>query len=215
MAGKLANAIAFLALGIAILSLFKSCEANKLSYEANIISRTTELPYFKFSIRYTDKDDEIVIHNEGGKLRELEEPIVYLFWDITSDKALMDKKSIAVINYYNLGSRDPLLSGDVIATKSTDKLSDAITLIDEFKKIGIDNGLMLFFSVRKYIRLRYKDIYEELHDDVYEISPAATKKMSKNQGMALIEEYNNYNDKGSYIDMHNATAKSLYKKLAF
>lgn len=221
-----ANLIAILAVVISIFSWMSSCESNKISHEANKLSseankisheavkiaKTAELPYFKFSKNYDNGRDEILIHNEGGMLRELENPVVYYFWSITSDKSLQDSKEIAVINYYNLGSRDPLLSSKTPVTISAENSAKAETLIDGLKKLAKENNFLLFLSAEWYVRLQYKDIYDDFHDDMYDVSPIGSRKMLKNEAEVLIKKYNQKIAQGMAIDISTATPEILYKK---
>lgn len=207
-----ANLIAILAFIISVISLLISCNANKISREANKIAKTAELPYFKFSKNFDNGHDEIVIHNEGGKLRELENPQIYLFWSIKSDKSLPNAKDIAVLNYYNLGSRDPLLSGKTPVTISAENPSKAKALIDRFEKLAKENNFLVFLSAKWYVRLQYKDIYDEPHDDMYDVSPVGSRKMSKNEAMELIKKYNRMTEQGVAIDISTVSPEILYKK---
>jgi len=208
--GKLAadwvtNLIAILAFGISVISLLKSCDANK-------ITKTPELPCFKLVVNFNNSKDEILIYNEGGKLRELENPNIYLFWNIASDKTLMDEQEIAVVNYYNLGSRDPLLLGATPVKISASDSAKAGVLRDGFEKLAKENNLLAFISAKWYVRLQYKDIYDDSHDDMYDVSPIGAKKMSKNEAMKLIKKYTQKIEQGMDIDMNTASAEILYEK---
>ncbi len=206
------NSIAILAFVISVASLLKSCEANRISYEANKIAKTAELPYFKFSMNFDNNHDEILIHNEGDKLRELENPQIYLFWRITSDKTLLDPKDLVVMNYYNLGSRDPLLSSRTPLSISAENPAKAENLINEFTKLAKDKGFLVFLSANWYVCLRYKDLYDEPHDDMYEVNPMGSRKMSKAEAAELIKKYNQNTVQGMVIDMHNVSPEILYGK---
>ena len=207
-ANWLTNLIAGLAFIISIISLISlpiSCNANK-------IAKTAELPYFKFSMHFDGGQDEILIHNEGGKLRELENPQTYLFWGIRSDKTLRDTVYLPVINYYNLGSRDPLLSSKTPVTISAANPAKAEALIDGLKKLAKENDFLIFMSAKWYVRLQYKDVYEDPHDDMYEVNPGGCRKMTKNEAVEVIKEYNDKAMQGMTIDMHLATPEILYGK---
>jgi len=206
------NSIAILAFVISMVSLLKSCEANRISCEANKIAKTAELSYFKFSMNFNNSQDKILIYNEGGKIRELENPQIYLFWSTTSDKSLLNAKDMVVLNYYNLGSRDPLLSSKAPVTISAENFVKAETLIDGFKKLAKENNFLVSVSAKWYIRLRYKDIYDEPHDDMYDVSPIGARKMSKNEAMELIKKYNQMTKQGIVINMSTASPEILYGK---
>lgn len=207
-----ANKIADKANTLSLKANKSSAEANKISQEAIEIAKIAESPYFKFSMSFNNNRDEILIHNEGGKLRELEEPEVYLFWTITSDKTLLDPKDMIVINYYNLGARNPLLSGKTPVSISAENPAKVESLIDGFKKLAEERGLLVFLSANWYIRLRYKDIYDEPHDDLYDVSPGGSRKMSKNEATELMKKYNQKRRQGMVIDMRTISPEILYEK---
>lgn len=69
--------------------------------QQNKIAKTPQSPYFKLCVNFDNNQDRILIYNEDGKIRELDEPEIYLFWEITTDKTLLDPKDIVIINYYN------------------------------------------------------------------------------------------------------------------
>lgn len=211
-ANWVANFIAILAFIISIISLLISFNANEISRDANKITKTPELPYFKFSMNFNNGQDKILIHNEGGKLRELENPQVYLFWSITSDKTLLNAKDIVVLNYYNLGFRDPLLSGKTPVTISAENPAKAENLINGFKKLAREKGFLAFLSAKWYVRLQYKDIYDEPHDDLYDVSPGGSRKMSKDETAELIKKYNQKTVQKMVIDMNTASPEILYEK---
>ncbi len=207
-----ANFIAILAFFISVISLLKSCDATRISYEANKIAKTAELPYFKFRMNFNNGQDQILIYNEGGKLRELENPSIYLFWIITSDKTLTDAQEFVVVNYYNLGSRDPLLSDKTPVKISAANPARAEFFIDGFRKLTNENHYLAFISAKWYVRLQYKDIYDESHDDIYDVGPVGTKKMSKDEAMVLIKKYEQRKEQGAVIDMNAASPEILYEK---
>lgn len=209
---RVSNFIAILALIISAIALPISYNANKNALDANRIAKTAELPYFKFSMDFSKGQDKILIHNEGGKLRELKNPQVYYFWSIKSDKILLNAKDIAVLNYYNLGSRDPLLSDKTPLTISAENPVRAESLIDGFKKLAGEKGFLVFLSAKWYVRLQYKDIYDEPHDDLYDVSSGGSSKMSKNEAMELIKEYSRKIEQEMVIDMHTASPEILYEK---
>lgn len=206
------NFIAILALIISAITLPISCNANKNARDANRIAKTAELPYFKFSMDFSKGQDKILIHNEGGKLRELKNPQVYYFWSIRSDKTLMDAKDIAILNYYNLGSRDPLLSDKTPLTISAENPAKAEILIDGFKKLAGEKGFLVFLSAKWYVRMQYKDIYDDPHDDLYDVSSGGSSKMSKSEAMKLIKEYDRKIGQGMVIDMYTTSPEILYEK---
>ncbi|MBU4343024.1 MAG: hypothetical protein KJ902_01265 [Candidatus Omnitrophica bacterium] len=61
-------------------------------------------------------------------------------------------------------------------------------------------------------RLEFKDIYEEPHDDMYEISPMGTKKISKNEALELIRKYNQKIEQGEAIYISTISPEILYEK---
>lgn len=222
----IANLIAILAVVISIFSWICSCnsnrishqanklssEANKISYEAIKIAKTAELPYFKFSMNFHNGQDEILIYNEGGKLRELENPQIYLFWSVTSEKTLFNPKDIVVLNYYNLSSRDPLLSDKIPVIISAENPVKAESLRGGFKKLAKENNFLVFLSAKWYVHLQYKDIYDEPHDDMYEVSYAGSKKMSKNEAVELMKKYNQKIAQDMAIDINTVSPEILYEK---
>ena len=194
-----------------IINVINSHESDKISQEAAEIAKRTEWPYFKFRLNFDNNQDEMQIYNEGGKFRELNAE-VYLFWSITSDKTLLSPKDMVVLNYYNLSSVDSLLSGDKPATISAADPEKATILIDGFKKMAGKKGFLAFISAKRYVHLRYKDIYDESHDDLYDLGFIGGRKMSKNEAAELIKKYNQKTTLGMVIDISIASPEILYEK---
>lgn len=116
-------------------------------------------------------EDKIVVRNAGGVVRELHcEHAVFLEVEIyyrNPHEGGPIKKRLPLNGYYAATVHNPEGEGQVLTLLGNKNNKRAVNLDRDFGILAEANGLYGFTKLLRYVRLRYRDMLGEQHEDFY------------------------------------------------
>jgi hypothetical protein len=207
---------------LAIMAIIVSWNTNQIvSYQTDImksehlpiIHLDTALIYDTSTENYTR--DELIISNLGAPLSEFESQEA-IFFKVQYGLINKELKTalIPIYGYYFLG-------GTGNATGKLEKLANyalpegnnykAVHVTWAFSDFAQKKNAHGFVDLVRYIRVIYKDIFGEIHDEFYIASPLGTYRLNETEGKKIFKYYDD-NRKNEIDFFHEVSSDLLYEK---
>lgn len=139
-------------------------------------------------------EDQIVVRNVGGVVRELYcDDAVFLEVELYHQNPREGnpiKKRLPLNGYYAAIVHNPEGQGQVLTLIGNKNNKRAIDLERAFGKLTESNGLFGFTELRRYLRLRYRDMLGEHHEDFFYVPLTfGAHKLTEEEGKLEFDEH--------------------------
>ncbi|MGE7866667.1 hypothetical protein ACQKNO_10445 [Bacillus paramycoides] len=215
---------------IAVISLFVAWQAKEIANRQIETAKAEKSPLIYFDITY-DEDDKgnfigtnLVVSNEGGLLREFDVDLVTVLEleisDFSKDKVKKILK-IPIRNYYDIGgksgaSQKKLMTYDNLFLKEGNnakinrvirEFSENIESLNEEKEKQTGKAFLVGYpELKTYVKVWYKDIYNEKHTQYYNVDNFGATRINDERGK---EELKNDDLSNKAVDLKDLDANKL------
>lgn len=213
---------------IAVISLFVAWQAKEIANRQIETAKAEKSPLIYFDMTY-DEDDKgnfigtnLEVSNEGGLLREFDVDLVTVLEfgisDFSKDKVKRTLK-IPIRNYYDIGgksgaSQKKLMTYDNLFLKEGNnakinrvirEFSENIESLNKEKQTG-KAFLVGYPELKTYVKVWYKDIYNEKHTQYYNVDNFGATRIDDKRGK---EELKNDDLSDNAVDLKDLDANKL------
>lgn len=211
-----ASTLTVMAIIVAVAQLVVTSEQTAYLEQQTIIGRSQALPHFVISAKqFMNEDntfavgDKILVYNQGNIAYNIIVQTAVFFEFSYLYKTQTQDLSIPVSGYYTV----QLISGDatglVLTIESPNNNSKRMKIQDDLRDLAKANDKSILLDVKRYIKLSYRDIFNELHTEYYYIPLIfGSTLMDKIEGESIFAGYNE--KRGSMHDLDTMTAVDLY-----
>ena len=209
---------------LAAMAIIVSYEANQIaSYQTELI-RLEHQPFLDFDIdlafdpiesKYTH--DRLTISNVGSPLSEFDcQHAVFFKVEYGEIEEKLRSAMIPLIGYYDTtfqtnnprGKLATLANSGI--TEGNNWKTTQTTL--EFMNFARKKNATGFAEIVRYIRVCYKDIFGETHDEVYFVDTLGTHKLPEIEGKKIFEEYESKFSQKRFLEFSSASPELIYEK---
>lgn len=215
---------------IAVISLFVAWQAKEIANRQIETAKAEKSPLIYFDMTY-DEDDKgnfigtnLEVSNEGGLLREFDVDLVTVLEfgisDFSKDKVKRTLK-IPIRNYYDIGgksgaSQKKLMTYDNLFLKEGNnakinrvirEFSENIESLNKEKEKQTGKAFLVGYpELKTYVKVWYKDIYNEKHTQYYNVDNFGTTRIDDKRGK---EELKNDDLSDNAVDLKDLDANKL------
>ncbi|PFD01868.1 hypothetical protein CN995_10115 [Bacillus cereus] len=222
--------IALMSVVIAGVSLYVAWQAKEIANRQIETAKIEKSPLIYIDMTY-DKDDKgnfigtnLVVSNEGGGLRELDVDFVTVLELKISDFSKDEVEStleIPINNYYDIGgksnaSQKRLATYDNLFLKEGNnakiirvirEFSEKVDSLNEEKEKETGKAFLIGGpELKTYVKVWYKDIYNENHTQYYSVDNFGSTQIKDTKGK---EEFKNNGLSNKVIDIKDLDADKL------
>ncbi|NUJ05045.1 hypothetical protein [Bacillus paranthracis] len=215
---------------IAVISLFVAWQAKEIANRQIETAKAEKSPLIYFDMTY-DEDDKgnfigtnLEVSNEGGLLREFDVDLVTVLEfgisDFSKDKVKRTLK-IPIRNYYDIGgksgaSQKKLMTYDNLFLKEGNnakinrvirEFSENIESLNKEKEKQTGKAFLVGYpELKTYVKVWYKDIYNEKHTQYYNVDNFGATRIDDKRGK---EELKNDDLSDNAVDLKDLDANKL------
>ncbi len=162
-------------------------------------------------------DDRLVVRNIGGVVRELHcEHAVFLdikLYYRTPREGKPIKKWIALNNYYAATLHDARGEGPVLTLVGENNNKLAVQLKRDFAQQAEANGMFGSAERRRYLRLKYRDMLGNEHDDFYFVPMIfGAHHLTPEEGESQFDAFHEVVREGRLVEFVGLTAEQLFEE---
>ncbi|MCM0758113.1 hypothetical protein M7775_05925 [Sporomusa sphaeroides DSM 2875] len=181
------------------------------------VAKAQNVPVLKFDTTYEDNgtSEFLTLHNIGGSLNELVfRPMIFYKIEFSMNLNQLNHLMIPIDQYYDVyfstnNPKDLVALAKSLGTNGNLALSQASC--NEFQEIAKKSDIMTSIYVEKYAEVRYKDIFDEEHHNVYAVGPFKHRMLSPNEASEIISQYETmYYKKGNYANIYHDSGAKLF-----
>lgn len=211
---------------LSIMAIIVSCESNRITNNQIQVTKMESQPFIEFqrelkydAIRGVRTDDEIMISNKGGPLREFSS-IYITFLKVEHEEfgnISMRKRIVSYIplsEYYNTTMKTFESVGTLellTNPKNFRKLSEF------YMQLSVDTrakNIYIYSALESYFRINYIDIYGETKIEYYMVGEWGAKiKLQKKDAEKMFMIYKDKVDKREELSIDSLSPKKLYSLL--
>jgi len=215
---------------LGIMAVILSVQSNNISTQTNKIinyqteiMRTEHLPILHLEVELvydTLKEffanDKLVISNVGAPLSEFSCRNVEFFEANYGKLGDMKIASIPLNAYYGVTMITNKPTG-VLATlvnlhTSGGNNRKAFETSRSFARFAEQRDAYGFADIRRYVKVSFKDVFGETHDEFYLANSFGANKLSDAVGMKIFEDYESKFENSLFIEFSKVTPELLYAK---
>ncbi|MFJ8240811.1 hypothetical protein [Bacillus tropicus] len=215
---------------IAVISLFVAWQAKEIANRQIETAKAEKSPLIYFNMTY-DEDDKgnfigtnLEVSNDGGLLREYDVDLMTVLEfgisDFSKDKVERTLK-IPIHNYYDIGgksgaSQKKLVTYDNLFLKEGNnakinrvirEFSENIESLNEEKKKQTGKAFLIGYpELKTYVKVWYKDIYNEKHTQYYTVDNFGATQINDEKGK---EEFKSDDLSNEAVDLKDLDADKL------
>ncbi|MDA2210237.1 hypothetical protein [Bacillus cereus group sp. MYBK195-1] len=217
---------------IAVISLFVAWQAKEIANRQIETAKAEKSPLIYFDMNY-DEDDKgnfigtnLEVSNEGGLLREYGVDLVTILElrisDFSKDKVEKTLK-IPIHNYYDISgksgaSQKKLVTYDNLFLKEGNhakinrvfsEFSEKTKSLNDEKEKQTGKAFLIGYpELKTYVKVWYKDIYNEKHIQYYSVDNMGATQINNEKGR---EEFKNSDLSSKVLDLKDLDADKLLK----
>lgn len=214
------------AASLSIMAILVSYQSTRIASLQAQLTTLEKLPILRFDVtlefdptRNVYHRDTLVISNSGAAARDFESES-YIFFEVKyrRDAGQSQIALVPVNGYYSASFKTKNVTGK-LETKTDFAIKEgnnfkAAEIERQFTKLTRERGVHSITRIVRYIRVTYKDIWGDRHDDVYWVDSITTSKLEEADGKRIVQEYGMKFTRGQFLELDQASAGSLYEKFA-
>src|SRR6267142_2156007 len=192
-----ASLLSLMAIIVSVVQIGLAIKQNKLTQTQTEIARTQALPQFVVNLKqiydpmaekYTE--DQIVATNQGGLVQELDCNFVVFIDTGYLVHADSRQKLLPLDGYYNGIFLTGEGSGKVVTIKGINNTGKFSQLASQISEVAQAKGVICTVELKRYIRLRYRDVFGEKHVKYYYVPPIfGGNVLDEPEGKSLFDKY--------------------------
>ena len=155
--------------------------------------------------------DIIRITNQGGVAYEFK-CTTAVFFEVTvlSEDGIKIKK-IPINGYYYITVMSNDATGLLFYTYDKGNFSRLIGIMDDLDKFAAENGTKANIEVNRYVKLVYKDIFDEIHVDYLKVNPIfGSERIDNSEGESIFPNIIDSMISDGSLDFYTLSSKDLY-----
>lgn len=209
---------------LTIMAVLVSWHATRIAALQTELTKLEKQPIFRFDVvlqfdpaTQVYARDRLVVSNIGTPVREFD-CRVYTFFKAEYGRRGQPLKTalIPLHGYYSASGVSKNLTGELQEFVAPDvpegNNSRAANLIRGFGRRGDQHDAFAFLDVLRYVRVRYKDIWGEWHDDLYLVGSFTSSKLEDRDARLVIIEYETKWSSSLWVEFAKASPELLYEK---
>lgn len=214
----------FAAVVLPTMAIFVSWEANQIVANQTEIMKSERLPVLYLNVaqiydpntkNYTQ--DELSIYNVGGPLSEFNFKEA-VFFKIAYGRPPGEMKTalVPLIGYYSTGFVTNNPTGELAQLVNYEVTEGnnykAVHTSWAFSDFASKKNALGFADIARYVKVTYKDVFGETHNEFYFASPMRTFKLSDIEGTKIFKQYEDNIGITSLDFYSEVSPESLYEK---
>ncbi|CAG36308.1 hypothetical protein [Desulfotalea psychrophila] len=212
---------------MAILVSFSQCsiskEQTKLLNVQTKIAKKQISPVFTISAKQLKDDipgiyseDKIFIENNGFIISDFHyNSLVLIDIELSKTPNVQKKKTYSLIGYYRAGYMTAKGSGLLATIFGKNNNLQLSQLDEQYSGICQKNDESCFINLRRYLKVRYKNAFDEQITEYY-IVPLiyGGKKLSLDEGERLFRRYDDNVDRDTCLEFNKLTSEIIYHTIS-
>jgi len=216
-----ASLLSLMAIIVSVVQIGLAIKQNKLTQMQTEIARTQALPQFVVSLKqiydptaekYTE--DQIVATSQGGLVQELDCNFAVFIDTSYFVHAAPRQKQLPLDGYYNSIFLTGEGSGKVVTLKGINNDERFSQLTSQIRELAQAKGVMCNVELKRYIRLRYRDVFGEKHVKYYYVPPIfGGSVLDENEGKSIFDRYEQGFTDSSMLKWESLNAQTIIGRM--